>query len=67
MTTYPLSDEDRAIQERTRRFVDEELIPWEEHAEANDGRIPDDERSKHHDRAIELGLYAMNMPDRARR
>ncbi len=62
MTTYPLSAEDREIQERARRFVDEELIPWEEHAEANGGRIPDDERAKHHDRAIELGFYAMNMP-----
>ena len=42
MTTYPLSAEDREIQERARRFVDEELIPWEEHAEANGGHIPED-------------------------
>ena len=62
MTTYPLSAEDREIQERARRFVDEELIPWEEHAEADGGHIPEDERAKHHDRAIELGFYAMNMP-----
>ncbi|MGZ8614012.1 MAG: acyl-CoA dehydrogenase family protein [Actinomycetota bacterium] len=62
MTTYPLSDEDRAIQERTRRFVDEVLMPWEEHAEANAGRIPDDVRHQHHDEAIELGLSSMNMP-----
>ncbi|MEX1263038.1 MAG: acyl-CoA dehydrogenase family protein [Actinomycetota bacterium] len=62
MTTYPLSDEDRAIQERTRHFVDEDLIPWEERAEANQGQIPDDVRNQHHDKAIELGLFAMNMP-----
>ena len=29
MSTYPMSDEDREIQERARRFVDDELIPHE--------------------------------------
>jgi alkylation response protein AidB-like acyl-CoA dehydrogenase len=62
MTTYPMSDEDRAIQARARQFVDEELIPWEQHAEANGGQIPGEARQKHHDLAIELGLYSMNMP-----
>ncbi|MDH5314396.1 MAG: acyl-CoA/acyl-ACP dehydrogenase, partial [Actinomycetota bacterium] len=62
MTTYPLSDEDREIQLRTRRFVDEDLIPWEEHAEAHAGKIPDEVRHQHHDKAVELGLFAMNMP-----
>jgi len=62
MTTYPLSDRDREIQQRARRFVDDDLIPWEQHAEAHAGAIPDDERRRHHERAIELGLYAMNMP-----
>ena len=52
MATYPLSTEDRDIQQRARRFVDEDLIPWEEHAEAHGGRILSDERAKHHDRAI---------------
>jgi alkylation response protein AidB-like acyl-CoA dehydrogenase len=63
MTTYPLSAEDRAIQGRARRFVDEDLIPWEEHAEANEGRIPDDERRRHRAMAIELGFSSMNMPE----
>jgi alkylation response protein AidB-like acyl-CoA dehydrogenase len=63
MTTYPLSAEDRAIQGRARRFVDEDLIPWEEHAEANEGRIPDDERRRHREMAIELGFSSMNMPE----
>jgi acyl-CoA dehydrogenase len=62
MTTYPMSDEDRAIQQRARTFVDEELIPWEQHAEANGGEIPTDERATHGRMAKELGLFAMNMP-----
>jgi acyl-CoA dehydrogenase len=62
MGTYPLSDEDREIQERARRFVDEELIPHEVEAEMHDGRLPDELRDRHHRLAIELGLYAMNMP-----
>jgi acyl-CoA dehydrogenase len=62
MGTYPLADEDRAIQERARRFVDEELIPWEAHAEEHGGRIPEEARARHHRMAIDLGLYAMNMP-----
>ncbi len=62
MGTYPMAPEDREIQERARRFVDEELIPWEQHAEEHGGRIPDDVRERHHRLAIDLGLYAMNMP-----
>lgn len=62
MTTYPLSDEDRAIQERTRTFVDQELIPWEEHAEEHEGHIPEEVRAKHERLAKELGLFAINMP-----
>jgi acyl-CoA dehydrogenase len=62
MTTYPMSDEDRAIQDRARRFVDDELIPWEEHAEENQGEIPTDAKERHHQLAVELGLFAMNMP-----
>ena len=63
MTTYPMSDEDREIQDRTRRFVDEDLIPWEGHAEANGGRIPEEEHAAHKAKAKELGLLAMNMPE----
>jgi acyl-CoA dehydrogenase len=62
MTTYPLSDADRAIRDRARRFVDEELIPWEEHAEEHDGKIPNDAKQRHHELAIELGFYGMNLP-----
>jgi alkylation response protein AidB-like acyl-CoA dehydrogenase len=62
MTTYPLSDADRDIQDRARGFVDEQLIPWEEHAEAHGGEIPPDARAEHRRIAGELGLQAMNLP-----
>jgi alkylation response protein AidB-like acyl-CoA dehydrogenase len=62
MTTYPMAVQDREIQERARRFVDEELIPHEVEAEMNGGRIAEELRRRHHDLAVELGLYAMNMP-----
>jgi alkylation response protein AidB-like acyl-CoA dehydrogenase len=57
-----MTEEDRQIQETARRLVDEELIPWEHHAEEHGGRIPDEARERHHRVAIELGLFAMNMP-----
>jgi alkylation response protein AidB-like acyl-CoA dehydrogenase len=62
MTTYPMSEDDRQIQERARRFVDQELIPYEVEAEMNGGRVPDEVRERHHRLAIEFGLSAMNMP-----
>src|SRR3712207_3300792 len=62
VSTYRLSEEDRAIQERARRFVDEELIPHEVDAEMNGGRIADELKERHHRLAVELGLFAMNMP-----
>ena len=62
MTALGLSAEDLDIQARTRRFVDDELIPWEVHAEEHEGRIPDDARAKHHQLVKDLGLFAMNMP-----
>ncbi len=62
MGTYPLSDEDRATQDRARAFVDEELIPWERHAEEHEGRIPDDVREGHRRMAIDLGFSGMNLP-----
>ena len=62
MTTYPLTAEDRELQERTRRFVEEDLIPWETYAEEHDGAIPDGVHEAHRQKVIELGLYAMNLP-----
>jgi acyl-CoA dehydrogenase len=61
VTTYPMNDEDREIQDRARDFVDE-LIPYEVEAEMNAGEIDPGVRRRQHERAIELGLFAMNMP-----
>jgi alkylation response protein AidB-like acyl-CoA dehydrogenase len=57
-----MSEEDRSIQDRARRFVDEDLIPWEQHAEEHGGEIPHDVKQRHRAEAIELGLSAMNLP-----
>jgi acyl-CoA dehydrogenase len=58
---YGLSEEDLQIQERARMFADE-LIPLEVEAELNNGDLPKDVVAGHKSRAIELGLYATNMP-----
>jgi acyl-CoA dehydrogenase len=58
---YGLTAADLEIQARARGFTDE-LIPYEAAAEANDGRLSDELEKAHHERAIELGLHATNLP-----
>jgi acyl-CoA dehydrogenase len=58
---YALSDADQDLQARAHTFADE-LIPYEVEAELHEGRLPSGVAQKHQDRAIELGLYATNMP-----
>jgi acyl-CoA dehydrogenase len=60
--TYPMSDDDRAIQDRARRFVDEELIPHELEAEMNGGQLPREVIERQQARLRELGLWSVNMP-----
>lgn len=60
--TYPMSEEDRAIQERARRFVDKELIPYEVDAEMNQGVLPPAVIERQKAKLRELGLSAVNMP-----
>lgn len=60
--TLQLSPADRDIQDRARRFVDDELIPWEVHAEMNGGMLPDEVRRRHEGEARRLGLCAINHP-----
>jgi alkylation response protein AidB-like acyl-CoA dehydrogenase len=60
--SYQLTSEDLEIQSRARRFVDDELIPWEVHAEMNQGEIPDDTKLQQEKLARELGLTAINQP-----
>jgi len=58
---YGLSTEDLSIQTRARGFADE-LIPFEEQAEAAGGELPADLTAGHAKRARELGLHSTNMP-----
>jgi alkylation response protein AidB-like acyl-CoA dehydrogenase len=60
--TLDLSEADRSLQARARRFVDEELIPFEVEAELNGGSLPQDVFDRHADRARELGFTAINIP-----
>ena len=57
---YGLSAADEDIQARARAFADE-LIPFEVQAEL-EGGVGDDVAAAHKKRAIELGLFATNMP-----
>ncbi len=58
---YGLTAEDLELQGRARLFADE-LIPHELEAELHDGRLPAGVAAAHQQRAIDLGLYATNMP-----
>jgi alkylation response protein AidB-like acyl-CoA dehydrogenase len=58
---YGLSEQDRELQATARVFADE-LIPYEKEAELSGGTLPDGVVDKQRRRAIELGLYATNMP-----
>jgi acyl-CoA dehydrogenase len=57
----PPSERERLLQQTARDFVDE-LIPWEVEAEMNQGELPDDVMRKHQQRAADLGLISINMP-----
>jgi alkylation response protein AidB-like acyl-CoA dehydrogenase len=58
---YGLTEEDLAIQARAREFADE-LVPFEEQAEACGGDLPADVTAGQAKRARELGLHSTNMP-----
>jgi acyl-CoA dehydrogenase len=58
---YELTAADLDIQARARLFADE-LIPYEVEAELAAGELPAAVTGAHKARAIELGLYATNMP-----
>jgi len=48
-------------QKKIKKFVNDELIPWEVHAEKNNGELPKDIEKKHRDIAISLGLSGMGI------
>jgi acyl-CoA dehydrogenase len=58
---YGLTAEDRRVRDTARAFV-ESLMPHEVEAEIADGVLPKELTAEHQARAIELGLYATNMP-----
>jgi alkylation response protein AidB-like acyl-CoA dehydrogenase len=58
---YGLTPQDLYLQHRARAFTDE-LIGFELAAESRAGGLPDEVTRAHHERAIELGLHATNMP-----
>ena len=43
-------------QKKIRKFVNDELIPWEVHAEMNNGELPKEIEKKHREIALKLGL-----------
>ncbi len=58
-----LSDSAHQWQDKTRAFAEEELIPWEEHAEMNGGELPEDVARRHSEIACtELGFSRMDVP-----
>ena len=58
---YSLSERDLDIQARARALADE-LIPLEAEVELAGGELPTGAEAAHKKRAIELGLYAANLP-----
>ena len=59
---YNLTPADLEIQARARTLVDE-VIPYEEEAEANGGELPAGVADRFRERTLALGLHATNMPE----
>jgi len=60
--SYPLPPEARALQAAVRKYVDEELIPWEVHAEMNHGEVPPEVHERQKREARRIGLSSMDAP-----
>jgi alkylation response protein AidB-like acyl-CoA dehydrogenase len=58
--TYPMTEEDLAIQAKARAFTDE-LIPYEVEAELNAGELPSEVIATHEAKVREIGFEAINM------
>jgi alkylation response protein AidB-like acyl-CoA dehydrogenase len=61
---YPVSSQSKVWQDKARAFVDEELIPWEETAEFNEGDIPVAVYERHKKLAMDFGFARMDAPTR---
>lgn len=62
--SFTLPDSARDWQDRVRRFVEAELIPWEVEAELAGGEIPAEVAARHERLALELGLSRIDAPKR---
>jgi acyl-CoA dehydrogenase len=58
---FALNDEQKMMIDTIRRFIAEELKPLEDELE-NNGSLPREKAQAIHEKARELGLYALNMP-----
>ncbi|AQA04331.1 butyryl-CoA dehydrogenase [Mycobacterium sp. MS1601] len=58
---YGLNAEDLRIRDTAAEFA-ESLMPYEVEAELAGGQLPKEIAAAHHHRALELGLYATNIP-----
>lgn len=52
----------RQWQQRVRQFAEQELIPWEVHAEMHQGEIPAEVAERHQHLAVTMGLPRMDVP-----
>jgi acyl-CoA dehydrogenase len=59
---FQLDDEQRAVVQTVRRFVDHELVPHEEEVERLD-EVPAELVAQIRRKALDAGLYAANMPE----
>lgn len=59
---FSLDTEQRAVADTVRRFVDHELIPYEDEVERRD-EVPAEIADQIRTRALDAGLYAANMPE----
>ena len=60
---YPLSEEHQIFRETMKRFVDEEMIPFEMETCGADGELKPEWKEKYHARAKELGIWKMEVPE----
>jgi acyl-CoA dehydrogenase len=60
--SFALSRDALAWQHKVRRFVEDELRPWEVEAELNGGELPEDVAARHAEMARTIGLSAMSVP-----
>lgn len=59
---FQLDDEQRAVVQTVRRFVDQELVPHEDEVDRLDD-VPAELVAEIRRRALDAGLYAANMPE----